>query len=297
MTADIERDVWGRPLVTNPSTGRREALTRISTVASALDDAWDLVPWKVSHAARGLVEHPDLYEQLVAAPNAKTRDAVIEEALDAAGANVKRDWGSAVHEVVHAINEKRDVDVPDFLVVDVAAYREAVAVFEFVQCEAFGVVHSLGIAGSWDAKVRCPDGKVRVADLKTGRYKVSAARIQLAAYALAEDYPDPATTVPVEQDYGIVINLPGDGKCTLYRADLGRGRSELEFALKVRQHRSFVKSERVEVLSWPKPLGWLDDLIDAAPDAAACRALWATHKAHWDEAHTARVNVKLAGLA
>jgi hypothetical protein len=292
--SEIERDQWGRPLIVNPGTGRKEAYSRISTVASALEEAWDLVPWKVAHAARGLREHDDLWEQFLAAPNAKTRDAVIEEAMDAAGANVKRDWGSAVHDAVHAINTGLPYIGPDFLADDLRAYKDAVAELQFVECEAFGVVHSMAIAGSWDAKVRCPDGKVRVADLKTGRYKPQSCRIQLAAYALAENYQ--GETVPVEQDFGIVINLPGDGKCTLYKADLERGRNELQFALTLRQYRSFAKSERVEVLSWPRQEGWLEALIAEAKSVEECRALWAQHRAVWTAEHTGLVNARLLAL-
>ena len=54
-------------------------------------------------------------------------------------------------------------------VIRLDAYREATQGFEVLDIECFVVNDELQAAGTFDRLYRCPDGRVRVADLKTGK--------------------------------------------------------------------------------------------------------------------------------
>jgi hypothetical protein len=282
-------------LIVDPVTGRKEAYTRISTVASTLDDGIGLFKWKMSNAMAGFRLNPALSDRFAAASSYDEEGRILDEAIELAGGNAKRDFGSAMHEAIEYHHAGQHAMIPDFLAADVAAYREAMLGCRVLEQEAFGVVHRLRLAGSWDMKAECPDGKVRVFDIKTGKYKAQACRIQLAAYAMAENYPG-GGTVAVEQDYGVVISLPGDGTCTLYRVDLQLGREELDFALMLRQHRAYARSERSVPVDWPKQEGWLHALIADASSREELRALWAQHRGVWGAEETGLANARLLAI-
>lgn len=44
-TPTIQRDRWGRPLITPPDGGKPKPYTRASTLAKALDDNQGLIDW------------------------------------------------------------------------------------------------------------------------------------------------------------------------------------------------------------------------------------------------------------
>ena len=77
------------------------------------------------------------------------------------------------------------------------AYRKATAPFEVLDVETFVVSDDVRAAGTFDRLVRCPDGRVRVADLKSGKSEADyplATATQLATYANGKRY-DPETVL------------------------------------------------------------------------------------------------------
>lgn len=298
MSGEIVRDEWGRPRVVDPATGREEWYTRASTVASTLSDPYPLSDWKLRMQALGLAARPELLTMASETNSKADWRAFNDEAIGAAGGNDKREKGSAFHDAIHLINLGEEPVLPDFIADDIRAYREATEPLGFVQTEEFVAVHSIRVAGSFDAKVRMPDGKVRVADLKTGGIHMLDHEIQLAIYGLGVNYPDADATVPVEQDWGLVISLPGNGRCEIFKADLERGRIHLERAMWLRdvwrQARS-MRKERV-TLEAEKPITWLEDLIVAAPSVDELRRLWSIHRESWTPEHTGLANARKLAL-
>lgn len=255
--ADIDRDRFGRPLVTPPGGGKPVAYTRATTYVNALDDKEGLMRWKARMTALGVASRPDLALAIQSTDpdDKRSLDATVGQALDAARASAAATTGTALHQLTERIDEGGTLDglaLPDEHRESLDAYRRATSHLEWVAVEQFRVNDELQIGGTAD-RLAVVDGKTVIADVKTGKidYPGSFA-MQLAVYAHSVPYqPDTGArgqdTPPTDTERGLIIHLPaGGGDCTLYWIDLVAGWEAVQLASKVRQWRSRSRSKAAD---------------------------------------------------
>jgi hypothetical protein len=263
----IERDRWGRPLIIPPDGGEPRAYVRVSTMAKTIDDLSNLMLWKQRKTAQGLLARPDLITRLAGAlangdPDSdkgtkRELDAVCREATEAAGASSGASSGTGLHALTEAIDRGDEpLFVPDADRPRLDAYRATMADYHALDAELFVVNDALGVAGSFDRTWLCPDGRVRVGDLKTGRsepdYPLPVA-MQLAMYANAKRYdPDTGERSPIhpllDVTRGLMIHLPASGGCSLWSVNLELGWMAARTASQVYAERRWTASELVRAL-------------------------------------------------
>jgi hypothetical protein len=244
---NIKRDRWGRPLIEPQDGGKPIPYTRISTLAKALDNKDALMKWKQRQTAIGLGKRPDL-AQAVAGVQGDNRkiDEIIEQAMTVAESERAANIGTALH----ALSEHVDAgtlpkDTPQQFVPDLDAYRAAMGGIEIIAAEQFVVCDDVQAAGTFDRLVRLPDGRIVVADIKTGQHEPKyphSSTIQIAVYAHGHLYdPDKGRLgylpdLGVSTDAGLLIHLPaGQARCDLYLLDLQVGWQLAQTAVMVRQ--------------------------------------------------------------
>lgn len=242
QTIEIPRDQWGRPLITPPGGGTPVAYTRASTLAKALDDLSNLMLWKQRKTAQGLLQRPDLLTRLAGVlamgdpdtdyDTKRALNRICDEATEAAGASSGASAGTGLHALTEAIDRGFDVPfIPEQDRARLDAYVQATLRYEPVDVETFVVNDNLHAAGTFDRLFRCPDGRVRVADLKTGKSEADyplATAMQLAIYATGSRYdPLDGERSPLHDDLdtsiGYLIHLPASGGCRMIPLDLERG--------------------------------------------------------------------------
>ena len=179
-----------------------------------------------------------------------------EAAKEAAGANRKRDLGTALHALTEQLDRGESPTIPEDLRPDIEAYLKATANLRMCEIEVFVVNDALRAAGTFDRLVEV-DGVAYLADLKTGSLHQAQVSMQLALYASGERY-DPATgarsPLDVNQDRGLVIHLPsGSGTCALHWADLRAGWKGVELAAKVWTWRDTQPEWLAEPAQEPEP--------------------------------------------
>ncbi len=240
--AEVPRYRYGRPLIAPPGGGEPTPYTRVSTLAKALDDTSGLMAWKQRKTAEGLLRRPDLLTRLAGIlatgdPDTdwrikKALNAVCVEATEAAAASKGASAGTGLHALTEAIDRGREPEfVTDADRVRLEAYRAATAGYEVLDVECFVVNDAVRAAGTFDRLLMCPDRKVRVADLKTGKSEADyprATATQIATYANGSRY-DPETGQrrklhdELDLHRGILIHLPPSGGCVLYELNLDIG--------------------------------------------------------------------------
>ena len=249
MTTEVQRDRWGRPLITPPDGGRPVAYARSSSFGDVLEDKFHLAKWQQRMVAKGLALRPDLYMAATTTPldNKSKLNAIADDAITAAGGSAKSTIGTSLHALTEAIDCGEPLPpYPAEYAAGLDAYREIAARFEMVAIERFMVCDELQVAGTPDRLVRdafdTAATELEVFDLKTngsanflGKYAV-----QLAIYAHSVYY-DPATgerePVQINQRIGWIAHMPqGEGSCQLYRVDLERGWQSALLAAEVRAH-------------------------------------------------------------
>lgn len=243
---DFKRDRWGRPLIIPAGGGDPVAYQRFSSFGQVLENRFNLEKWKLRTLANGLASRPDLFAQIAAAKDDQGRvDPLIEQALDAGGANTAANTGTAMHEFAELVETGQLMlsQVPDPWQADVQALLSTVADLGLVLRESeCKLVHDgLRLAGTADRFYERPDGRLVCADLKTGK-KISpnplAYAVQLAAYAGAVLYDletgQRRAIGDVDQEIGLLIHLPvGQAVCTIWEVDLQAGRDLADLASRV----------------------------------------------------------------
>lgn len=269
---DIPRDRWGRPLITPPDGGKPIGYTRVSTLAKALDDLSNLMTWKQRKTAEGLLRRPDLMTRLAGVlangnpdtdPNTKRMlNNVCSEATEAAGASTGSSAGTGFHHLTEAIDKGLEpLFVPESDKPRLEAYRQATEDYEVLDVETFVVCDEVQSAGTFDRLVRCPDGKVRVADLKSGKSEAAyplATTMQLAIYAHGCRYdPETGERTPLHADLdlteGLLIHLPATGGCQVLPLDLEKGWRAARLASEV--HHTIRKWRAADLITGPGTLG------------------------------------------
>lgn len=254
---DIERDRWGRPLIQPLDGGEPTAYTRASTLAKTLDDMNGLMAWKARKTAEGLLRRPDLMTRAAGAiangdpdtdwPTKRELNAVVKEATEAAGASSGASSGTGFHGLTEAIDRGIEpLFVPDSDRPRLDDYRRAVHGYKALDIELFVVNDELRVAGTFDRLFLCPDSRVRVADLKSGKSEADyplATAIQIAVYANSHRYdPDTGERSPLHHALdlttGLLIHLPPKGGCTVVPLDLELGWRAAQLAAQVRDIRA-----------------------------------------------------------
>jgi hypothetical protein len=257
------RDRYGRPLITPVGGGKPVGYTRVTTLAKALDDGGGLIPWKATATIVGAMRRQGLFARWQALASkaqgdpwyhsAETKAAakkLVEECAEAGGSTDRADLGTALHAIAEQADLGRPVHIQPNLRADLDAYHATLAAHgvEILPewMERFVVLDDWQVAGTFDRLVRMPDGRLVVADLKTGadlKYSWQSIAVQLAAYAHGLDY-DVTTAVRTplpehDMSVGLVIHLPaGTGTCTLYTVDLVAGWEAAELSLRTRVWRT-----------------------------------------------------------
>lgn len=250
-----QRDRWGRPLIIPPGGGKPVGYTRATTVAKTLDDEGSLIKWAQRMTAAGLVRRPDLLALLASKlddggdiPEQHKGDVqrICDEAKEHGGGSRAANLGTALHALTEALDLGRNPYIAPDQAADINAYRRAVEPFEVLGVEQFVVLDEHRIGGTFDRLWRLPDGRIVIADLKTGRdlsYSWRSIAVQLAIYANGIGYHDgvrtPLHADGVDTDTGIVIHLPvGQGRCDLYSVDLRAGTVALQHSMWARNWRN-----------------------------------------------------------
>ncbi len=250
---EVPRDRYGRPLIIPPGGGEPVPYTRVSTLAKTLDDQTLLTAWKQRKTAEGLVRRPDLLTRIAGTlangdpdsdwPTKRALNAVCREALEAAGASKGASSGTGLHSLTEAIDRGEEpLFVPPGDASRLDAYRAATADYTAVDAETFVVCDELGAAGTFDRLWLCPDGKLRIGDLKTGKSEADypgSTATQLALYVQSLRY-DPATGErallhpDLDLTTGLLIHMPATtGGCTVIPLDLDAGWADAQLAVQV----------------------------------------------------------------
>lgn len=272
--AGIRRDRWGRPILPHPRTGEVRPWTSVTTLAGTLSDRYALGQWQMRMVARGMGIRHDLAAMAagvdMANPDgAKTQlQSIANDALEAAGASVGRNMGNALHDVTEEFDLASltaRIDIVRKLRPDIAgsikAYAQAMhahgleTVPHLIERMTFCVATES--AGTFDRFVRCSDGVLRVADVKTGQhadeYGFDQLASQLAQYANGEaiwrvldDATGEGVWEPfpesVDTSMGILIWLPAGGRdgmphCEIKLVNLNEGMHEALTSVRVRARR------------------------------------------------------------
>ena len=278
------RDRWGRPYVSNDGGPLKfvkgkstpvnaEGYTRVSTLAGALDDKSNLGEWLAANAMVGMVKDPSIASQIgslaskygdpwYAPEGKKALKPLIKRAQEAGGSDRASGMGTSLHEFTEVIDEGRWPEyAPAELIPWLHAYKERMAEYECLGMELFVVNDELKTAGSFDRLWRVPDGRVVVADLKSGRSDPqypTKVQIQVATYANSVRY-NQATgeRSPLHEDLdvteGLLVHAPilGGGKpeVKVYPLDLVRGMELARLAVQVREARSWERSKDAKLVA------------------------------------------------
>jgi hypothetical protein len=284
------RDRWGRPLIVPPDGGKPRPYTRATTVAGTLDDLYGLMAWKQRQTAIGLADRPDLQLAVTAHRDDKKRlDDICEQALEASKSSAAATTGTALHTLTEMVDRGQELPtLPPSAAADVEAYRRATASLESVVIEQMTVLDEYQIAGTPDRVVRCPDGRYRIADLKSGSVDYAGCKIsvQLAIYAHAQLYDIPTgqrSPMPeLDLDTAIVIHLPaGSGRCELLDVNIAAGWEAVEHSIWAREWR-----KRRDLITARASVDFIAELITVANDVPDLEALYHTYHQAWTDQHT-----------
>lgn len=324
----------GRYQIPDPATGKPRLWTRASTLADTLEDKYNLTKWQLRRAAIGVAGAPSLQAAVLAVGGDDTYDAkreldkLVEQAQEKAKAEEKRDLGTALHKILERV-DRGDLDpttLPEPWLGDVQAWRHEARRKQLTVnphlLEVCVVNPTLGVAGRLDLILTDHEGRLVVADRKTGGY-VSWLKfaMQFAVYVTATHTWDGHQLAPmpdVRQDHALLIHQPaGTGQCRLWRMDVGVGYEACLMALEVRRQRAAkpqtigvaydVPGDTETVLEQSLPEATVDELatwlrrrVDTLkadhPDAArALAARWPADVATFKHADTHTV-VELAQI-
>lgn len=237
----------GLPQISPPEGGPLQSYSRPSTLAKVLDDKTALTIWKQRMVAVGLGLRPDLAQLAAVAKDDKRQlDEIVEQAMAAADTKKAANLGNALHKLTEHLDRMTMPErVPGELLPDLDAYEQAMQGIQILAVETFVVTDELRAAGTFDRLVQLPDGRIMVADLKTGKHEPSyphASTIQIAIYSRGHLYdPDRGRVgylpdLGVDQNHGLLIHLPaGSGTCDLYLLDIDLGWSLACTAYSVQQ--------------------------------------------------------------
>ena len=254
---EIKRDQWGRYLLPDPVTGEERSWQRVTTFIKLLSDTYNLDQWRLRQAAIGFTKRHDLLALIASVSDPDSRNGkadiakAVDGAIEAAGSSTGANLGTAIHAMTDAIDrgQERPSTTPD-IAAKLDDYTATMGRHGLTPIPSYIerviVNPDLDVAGTADRFVQCSDGKVRTADLKTGKsvnFGQLEFAMQLAAYANAaglwngsgwDAMPDNLDT-----SVGYIVHLPAqhDGPCEIYEVDLEVGMHACRLAVEVRNVR------------------------------------------------------------
>lgn len=248
-----KRDRYGRYLLPDPTGSKELPWTRATTFAKSVADTFGLTQWEMRMVVAGIGMRRDLYA-LAAATPIEDKDKltrIAKDAKEAAQAGAGANLGTALHSFTEANDRGETVTAPPPWDADLAAYRDALTAAGVVAVpswiERIVVVPELKVAGTLDRIVRLADGRLVIADVKTGKdlsYGWGEIAIQLALYANApvmwNAHTDAYEPMPaLDRTSALVMHLPaGKGVCTLWDVDITAGWEAAQLCQQVRAWRA-----------------------------------------------------------
>lgn len=246
---DELRDRWDRPLILPLGGGAPVAYTRVSKLAKALDDQYQLDLWHQRKVLEGVIRRPDYLTRAAGVlakgdpdndrATKKALNAICAEAIETAGASKGSSAGTGFHDLTEAIdlgNEPMFVPPADQPRLD--AFRYATKDLVPLDVETFIVNDVVRCAGTFDRLYLCPDGRVRIGDLKSGKSEAAyplATTIQMAIYAHGKRYTPimdgknyvggERTELHPDLDLttALLIHMPPSGGCEVIPLDIELG--------------------------------------------------------------------------
>lgn len=246
-----------------------KAYGRISGAAKILDDASGLVDWAACAAAVGVVRDPGLMAGISAlasqhadpwnVPAAKRPlKEMVYRARQRGGGSQAADIGTAYHTFTELVDAgKKPEFMPEPFDRLVAEYERCIrdTGLEVLETELFVVNDELQLAGSLDALVRLPDGRVVVCDKKSGKHDAGyplGVTTQTAVYANSVRYDqETGERAPLHSDLDVSNTLllhhpvrTEGSKCLPYLLDAVKG---IELARLADRVKSETKLEKLKV--------------------------------------------------
>lgn len=304
-----------RPLIRPPAGGELVPYTRVSTLASYLDDGVGIRAWDNANVAIGVARHQDL-QGLIAPLEFGDPDLerFIELARDRVGGNYKANLGTAAHRFCEP--DANLEDCPEWLRGDVDSYLAALAAEgitqveaeQFVVCDTIPEVSTyeeIRAAGTFDRIVHVPalerigQNPLVVLDIKTGKFHYRALSVQLTCYSHGHRYDHltrTRTPLGVNTRWALCAHVPqGEGRTNLRWIDLRKhGYRALRLALALRAWRSdpmprdgfdggpFTEHAR----AWEAAMAGdpdltaleLEDVLATAQDVETLRSVWKANR-------------------
>ena len=288
-TGPVDPIVNGRYRLPNSNGPGHKMYTRATNIAKLLDDTYNLTQWAKRQVALGVARTPSIAAAVNADHDDKRRlDQLCEQALTIAGGTEKRDLGTALHRLIerHDRSElQHDGEWRDHI----AAYDGALCAHGMTirreWCEVVLVNETYGIAGRVDRLLEDPEGRLVVADLKTGGYKSWLAwATQFAIYATATHWWNDKLDrlIPIEpgmirQDHSLAIHLPAQETpphCQIHALSVPAGLDAMLMALEVRRMRALDRLPALQATTYhhPQLLDQMVASIEATFDVAQTRA-------------------------
>ena len=283
------RDRWGRYVIPDPDTGKPRSWARATTIAKTIEDPENLTRWKCRTVAQGVAARPSIAAGIVAAKGDRHEtNRLVEQALEAAGGNEKRELGTHLHRILELVDTGQITadDVPDPWAKDVRAYQSRLAETGLTVnphlCEVILLNAPLGVAGMTDNVYTDHEGRYVIGDKKTGGYIgwLSFA-MQFAIYATATHIYRPATgelepAPQFRQDHTLMVHIPaGSGLCNIEPLSVPVGYDAVLMALEVRRTRAQDKRHHVIASTWQPPITQIAppaDIEDPGREARHLRA-------------------------
>ncbi len=255
----IERScpVTGRPITRYVLDGQE--WERVSTIAHTLDDTHHLDKWNDRMLLKGVAAAPELIIEAARTPLSKKTElaAIADRAREVAGAKTAATAGTEIHADLeaHLRGDARPTETVRDIMALITGHGFSIGVFD--DGEPMTEVRILrpdlaepryataGVAGTADLFLTDRDGRLCVADLKTGkdplRFGFAAISAQLALYAGAVDCVRDDGTVQkmpmVTGRYGYVIHARPGVAPKMSQCPLSQGQNVVALSMAVRLHR------------------------------------------------------------
>ena len=323
-------DGWGRYKLPSPSTGRPTGYTRATTVASTLDDTYNLSRWSrretVRHvltAAGAAGESARLFAGLQDALDAGEKgnvDSILDAIDDLGGGKDAAELGTAVHAWLEAVDigQILPADVPQEFQPYIRSYRTVLARYGLTPVPEYAervVLNDSGeetIAGTLDRIYRVEaTGELILGDVKTSKtldYSYLSISVQLALYGhaswmLKTDGTGWEPMPEINRDYAVVLHVPSDQpeRAEAVTMDLAYGLASTAVSLDARRRRKEAKKAVPFVHALPIPTAealrytQARHAIQDISDPADLAAIWEQYQDVWTDDLT-QLGEQLAAL-
>jgi hypothetical protein len=253
-----------------------------------IEDNTALSAWRAREAVRGVALDDRLRQAVLLADGRDELDDIVEQALQAAGANSNRDRGTEIHRITELADLGKLAGVTDDIAATAQRWRDTLnrAGIELLpgHVEQIVLIPEMQVCGTFDRLARW-QGETVVLDLKTGtsgaKYAHSMA-VQLALLAHADWITDgdgvrndDRTTwttfqafreLGVSTDVGLIVAMPSDGSdISVHTLDLDAGWDAARLAHRAKQWTASTPAAVVVTIPAtppPSPIPIPDDPFD-----------------------------------